>query len=61
MNKMRIISGEFEGEMLHDGVVVRFWAIRNEFGLQASFETPMGVDIADIDLFRTLEALVYGH
>jgi len=61
MNKMRILSGEFHGEMLYDGVVVQFWAIRNDYGLQASFEVPMGVTYSDHDLFRALEALVYGH
>lgn len=61
MNKIRIFKGEFEGEMLYKGVKVQFWAIRSEFGLQASFEQPIGVEFDDYDLFKALEAITYGN
>lgn len=62
MTKMRIFKGEFEGEMLYKGVVVKFWAIRSDFGLEATFEQPtFDGEFTDLELFQALEAMVYGH
>ena len=62
ISKMRIIKGEFEGQMLHDGVVIGFWAIRNDLGLSASFEqTQSGKLYSELELFKTLEEIVYGE
>lgn len=61
MTKIRIYRGEFEGEMLYKGVRVYFWALRTDRGLQASFELPPGADpIPDMELFKALEAIIYG-
>jgi hypothetical protein len=62
MNKIRIFSGEFEGEMLYKGTKVQFWALRNERGLQASFEqSPVAVQYPDLELLQALEDIVYGN
>jgi hypothetical protein len=62
MTKIRIFDGEFSGEMLFNGrFIVKFWALRNERGLQASFEQPEGKpSISDMELFKALEAIVNG-
>jgi len=62
MNRMRILNGEFEGQILHDGKIYPFAAIRNHLGLSASFDKS-GVNEAapDNDLFATLEREVYGE
>lgn len=62
MNKMRIFKGEFEGEILHEGVVIEFAAIRNELGLSASFvQNQTGKLFSELELFSTLEREVYGQ
>lgn len=62
MNKIRIFNGEFDGEMLYKGVKVRFWAVRTERGLQATFEEPDGAEnFTMIEMFQALEAIVYGN
>lgn len=62
MNKLRILKGEFEGEMLYKGSKVKFWAIRSDFGLEASFEQEsFDGEFTDMELFRALEDLVYGN
>lgn len=63
MTKMRIFKGEFEGEMLfNDRFIVKFWAIRSDFGLQATFEQPEDKpQISDMELFKALEAIIDGN
>ena len=62
--KMRIMKGEFEGEMLYQGKVIPFAAIRSEFGLSVSFDTSEHQFAnlpSDYDLFKALEEIVYGE
>lgn len=62
MNRMRILKGEFEGQILHEGVVIEFAAIRNDLGLSASFvQNQTGLLFPEIELFATLEREVYGE
>lgn len=64
VNKMRIIKGEFEGELLYQGKVISFSAIRSEFGLSVSFDTSENQYVnlpSDYELFNALEEIVYGE
>lgn len=59
MTKIRILSGEFDGEMLYAGEKIRFWALKNELGLSASFEQPEdGRQFRDIELLAALDAVL---
>ncbi len=59
---MRILSGEFEGELLYQNVVFPFSAIRNELGLSASFDTShVLAPPSTFELFKALEGVVYGE
>lgn len=62
--KMRIFKGEFEGELLYQGKVIPFAAIRNELGLSVSFDTSENQYVnlpSDYELFKALEELIYGQ
>lgn len=64
MNRMRIFKGEFEGELLYQGKVIPFSAIRSEFGLSVSFDTSENQYVnlpSDYELFNALEEIVYGQ
>ena len=64
ISKMRIIKGEFEGELLYQGKVIPFAAIRSEFGLSVSFDTSENPYVnlpPDHELFKALEEIVYGE
>ena len=62
MNKMRIHKGEFEGELLYQGNVYPFAAIKSNLGLSASFDTSDNpTPPPDYELFKALEEIVYGE
>jgi hypothetical protein len=60
---MRIQKGEFEGELLYQGNIIPFAAIRSELGLSVSFDTSENRYVnlpSDYELFKALEEIVYG-
>lgn len=60
--RMRILEGEFQGELLFEGIIYPFSAIRNELGLSAAFDTSHVLEPpSDIDLFKALEEIVYDN
>lgn len=59
---MRILEGEFQGELLFQGKVYPFSAIRNVYGLSASFDiSDHQSPPSEFELFGALEELVYGN
>ena len=61
MNKIRILRGEFEGQLMVNNQIVDFWAVRSEQGLSASFDKRDAQDLPDYECFKALEAVVYGY